>query len=126
MSKINIKHIKHLNNEYLRGLDFYLQELGFLQERLEEVAKGNTGAEASEGIEHFQNQLIIHRDYIEELRHLIHANNKRMEEQLQQTWVFVDEKTADEHQALNEQYLIEEKMFNEMRHEFNRFAAKWL
>jgi len=38
MSQINIKHVANLDNESLRGLDFYEQELGVLQERLDEIA----------------------------------------------------------------------------------------
>ncbi|MDB5134991.1 MAG: hypothetical protein JWP37_1594 [Mucilaginibacter sp.] len=126
MSQINIKHIANLNSESLRGLAFYEQELGFLQERLDEISGDNTGKEVSEKVEHFGNQLIIHKDVIDELKHLIHANNKSMGSQLHHTDVFVDRNSADEHQQLNEKYGTEEKMFNDFRYEFNRFAAKWM
>lgn len=126
MSQINIKHITNLNSESLRGLSFYEHELGVLLERLDEIAGDNTGKDVSEKVEHFQNQLIIHNEVIDELKHLIHANNKGMELQLHHTDVFVDLGTADEHRQLNEKYLTEEKMLNDLRHEFNRFAAEWM
>ena len=126
MSQTNIKHIASLNSESLRGLAFYEQELGFLQERLDELAGDNTGEEVSQKVGHFQNQFIIHKEAIDELKHLIHANNKSMELQLHHTDVFVDQDTANEHRRLNEKYLTEEKMFNDLRHEFNRFAAEWM
>lgn len=126
MSQINIKHFKNLNSDCLRGLEFYTQELGILQERLEEIARDNTGKEASEGIEHFQNQFIIHREKIDELKHLLHVNDKNIEADLLKTEVFVDESIADTHRNLYQGYLTEEKIFNELRHEFNRFAAKWM
>jgi len=126
MSQINIKHIAHLNNECLRGLEFYQHELGFMEKRLEEISKDNTGKEASEGVEHFQNNFIIHRDHIAELRHLVHLNDKKIEAQVLDTGVFVNENTANEHQEIYESYLTEQKLFNEMRQDFNRFAAKWM
>jgi hypothetical protein len=126
MSQINIKHFANLNNECLRGLEFYQHELGFMEKRLEEVAKDNTGKEVLEGIEHFQNNFIIHSNYIGELKHLLHINDKTMERQLIGTGVFVTEDTANEHQELYQDYLTEEKLFNDLRHEFNRFAAKWM
>jgi hypothetical protein len=126
MNQINVKHITNLNSESLRGLDFYKQELGFLQERLDEIAADNTGKEVAEKIEYFQNQLIIHRRAVDELRHLIKGNNKSIERQLAETDAFVSEYTAVEHQKLNDQYLTEEKLFSEMRHDFNRFAAEWM
>jgi len=126
MSQINIKHFANLNNECLRGLEFYQHELGFMEKRLEEIAKDNTGKEACEGIEHFQNNFIIHRDHIAELKHLVHVNDRTMEKQLIDTGVFVTEDTANEHDGIYEDYLTEEKLFNDLRHEFNRFAAKWM
>ncbi|MGZ3749874.1 MAG: hypothetical protein ACXVAU_01285 [Mucilaginibacter sp.] len=126
MSQINIKQIKNLHNDWLRGLEFYEQETGIIQNRLDEIAADNTGKEASEEIEHFQNQLLIHRNAIDELKHLIHVNSMDLENQLIKTGVFVDERSALEHDQLNEKYITEEQLFNQMRHEFNQFAARWM
>jgi hypothetical protein len=126
MTQINIKHIANLNNDCLRGLEFYKQELGILQERLDEIAAANTGKEVMEQVEHFQNQFIIHKNAIEEIAHDVNCNNESIEKQLLKTEVFVSVETATAHQNIHEQYQTEEKIFNELRHEFNRFAAKWL
>ncbi len=126
MKQINIEHVGNLHTEWFRGLDFYGLELNFMQERLDEVASGNTGREASERIDYFQNEIIIHRNFIDELRHYIHENVKKMGNELLKTKVFVDENVAAEHEKLHEQYLTEEKMIKDLRQEFNRFAAEWL
>ncbi|MGZ3757247.1 MAG: hypothetical protein ACXVAY_07545 [Mucilaginibacter sp.] len=126
MTKINIKHITNLNNDCLRGLAFYQQELDILRGRLEEIAADNTGRIVAEKVEHFQNQFMIHSYYIDELKHLIHANDKAIESELVKTSVFVNEEIADKHDQLVDKYHTEEKIFNELRHEFNRFAAEWM
>ena len=126
MSQINIKHIANLNNDCLRGLEFYNQELNILQERLEEIAADNTGKEVSQQVEHFQNQFLIHRNYFDNLKHLVQTNDKSIEAQLIKTNVFVNENTALEHENIYQQYLNEEKIFNDLRHEFNKFAARWM
>ena len=126
MNKINIEHFKNLNSDCLRGIEFYKQELGILNTRLEEIAGGNTSRDIAQGIEHFQNQFIIHREQLDELRHRLNANEHAMSVQLQKSPVFVDESMATEHQILFDHYRTEEKLFNEMRHEFNQFAAKWM
>lgn len=123
---INIKHIKNLNNEGLRGIAFYQQELGILQERLQEVAGDNTAREVQEKVEHFQNQFLIHGNWLEELKHDIHANDEDIEAELLLTGTMVSEAAAAEHSRIHERYLEEEKIFNELRHEFNRFAAEWM
>ncbi|MGN6180913.1 MAG: hypothetical protein ACTHNW_17150 [Mucilaginibacter sp.] len=126
MKKVNVKHIRHLNSESLRALDFYNQELSFLQERLEEIASDNTAKEVQEKVEYFQNQLLIHQSAIDELKNLITTNNRRLELELLKTDPFVDEPLAKEHKNLYSDYKTEEKLFNDLRHEFNRFAAEWM
>jgi hypothetical protein len=126
IKQVNIKHISNLHNEWLRGLEFYGQELFILQERLDEIATDNTGKEVLVKIDYFQNEIIIHQNAIDELKHLIHANIKKIEQQLLKTELFVEENTAIEHEQLGEQYETEEKMINDLRHEFNRFAAEWM
>ena len=126
MEQININHIANLNSDFLRGIEFYKQELNILQKPLEEIAADNTGKEIAQQIEHFQNQFLIHSNYLDEIKHRIKADIKSMEQQLHKTHVFVTEGTAVEFDNVNDQYITEEKIFNELRHEFNRFAAKWM
>jgi len=95
-------------------------------ERLEEIAADNTAKELSEKVEHFQNQFLIHGSYLDELNRHIHANDKNIEEKLLRTKVFVSESIAAEHKHIHEQHQTEEKMFNDLRHEFNRFATEWM
>lgn len=123
---INIKHIKNLNNDGLRGIAFYKQELGILQERLQEVAADNTAREVQEKVDHFQNQFLIHGNCLDELKHDIHANDQAIEAELLLTGDLVSEGTATEHKSIHERYVDEEKIFNGLRQEFNRFAAEWM
>lgn len=123
---VNIKHIKNLNNDVLRGIAFYKQELGILQERLQEIAGDNTVPEVQEQVEHFQNQFLIHSDFLEKIKDDIHDNDQLIEANLLQTNTTVAASTAAAHDKIHERYLDEEKIFNDLRHEFNRFAAKWM
>lgn len=123
---VNIKHIKNLNNDALRGILFYKQELSILQERLQEVAADNTAKEVQQQVDHFQNQLLIHSKYLDELKHDIQVNDQDIEAELLVTGTMVSEGVAGEHARIHERYVNEEKLFNELRHEFNRFAADWM
>ena len=126
MKQINIKQINDLHNDALRGLAFYKQELTILQERLEEIAADNTNVEVLEKVDHFQNQFIIHQRYIDDLMHDIRKNLKHIEEEVVTTSGFFGESNFTENEYLYEQFVTEEKIFNELRHEFNRFAAQWM
>jgi hypothetical protein len=126
MKQVNIKHIDNLHNDAIRALDFYWQELIIIRHRLEEIAADNTGHEVALQVEHFQNELTIHNEQIDELRHAFHENREKLEGQLVETDGFADKSSFEENEELYERYVTEEKMFNELRHEFNRFAAKWM
>jgi hypothetical protein len=126
MKKINVKHVQNLHNEALRGLQFYKEEMNILQHRLEEITKDNTHIEVMRNVEHFQNQLIIQRNNMDELRHTIHEHLGLITHQLEKTSYFVSENADEAQTKLYEQYLSLELRINELRHEFNRFAAKWM
>ena len=126
MKEINIKHISNLHSDALRGLEFYEQELAIMQKRLEEIAGDNTGNEVSVNIEHFQNQFLIQNNNIDELKHKIKQNLKTIESQVMSSAGFVDQDSMSLNADLYDQYLTEEKIVNDIRHEFNRFASKWM
>jgi hypothetical protein len=126
MKEINIKHISNLHSDALRGLDFYKQEIGILKKRLEEIASDNTGREVAESIEHFQNQFLIQINNIDDLKHRINENIKAIENQVKNSAGFLDQNSADENAGLYDEYLTEEKIINDIRQDFNRFASKWM
>ena len=126
MKNTNINHLHHLRNEVLRGLAFYEDELRIVQERLEGIASDNTHREVMEGVEHFQNQLIIQRNNIDELKHEVNVHLDRLKEQLTNSPDFAGETLATANTALYNKYIEVEKTINALRQEFNRFAAKWM
>lgn len=126
MNEINIKHVSNLHSDAVRNLEFYEQELIILQKRLEEIAKDNTGHEVAVNIERFQNQFLIQNNNIDELKHKIRENLKNIEQQVMSSAGFVDQDAMSLNADLYEQYLSLEKIVNEIRHEFNRFASKWM
>ena len=126
MKHINIKHITNLHSDALRGMDFYDQELNILQERLTEIAGKNTAIEVQERVDHFQNQFIIHSSVVNLLRQALHDNSKKIKMEVHELAGFVDAGDIEENEDLYGDYLTEEKIFNELRHEFNRFAAEWM
>lgn len=126
MNEINIKHVSNLHSDAVRNLEFYEQEFTILQKRLEEIAKDNTGHEVAVNIERFQNQFLIQNNNIDELKHKIRENLKNIEQQVKSSAGFVDQDAMSLNADLYEQYLSLEKIVNEIRHEFNRFASKWM
>jgi len=126
MKKISIKHLNNVHGDSIRGLDFYAETLEILKERLNEIAKANTGKETMIGIEHFQNLFIIHQDKIEVLKHHLLKNIEMLAGEIKDTKGFIEQSVFEKNEELQAEYLREVDLFEEMRHEFYRFAAEWM
>lgn len=126
MKKTSIKHLTFAHHACLRGLEFYEIEIRFLQERLEEIAADNTSREVAEQVEHFQNQLIIHQEQIDILKHRVKENLDKLATDIKLSENFIQETTVTEANKIASDYQDEENMFNEMRRFFSRFATQWM
>ena len=125
MSRISVTHIGHAQQGWLRGLDFYKQELEILKPRLTEIAGKNTAKNTGIQVEHFENQICLQKDHIDGLRHKINALTSGMAEQAQENdgAGYVDQQFSTEYDGLEGQYAMVEKLVNELRHEFNKFSS---
>ena len=127
MKRISITHINNAHNDWLRALDFYKQEIAILKGRLTEIAGKNTGAEVMPKIEHYENQFIVQRDNIDRLIHDTGLNVASAGKEAQDSSAgYIDATLVIQHTILQERYRQEEKIINELRHEFNQFAAEWM
>ena len=115
-----------LHSDALRSLDFYKQDIKILRNRLEEITADNTRREVAVMIEHFQNQFLIQQNNIDELKHKLHDNLSNIQNQVMEYAGFISETSSAENVDLYDQYLTIEKLVNEIRQEFNRFASKWM
>ncbi len=126
-TQTSIKHFTNEHNDWLRCLGFYKDEMQILKGRLTEVGGKNTGNEATSKLNHFENEIAIQITNIDTLRHDINNNLEKIAAQLTNaTAGYVDIALVDKHNALREAYYTQEKIINELRYEFNRFAAKWM
>lgn len=126
MSKTSITHLDNEHNDWLRALDFYKQECNILKERLTEVAGKNTGNEVGRMSEQFESRIKIQITNIDALRHNINENLHNISEDAKNSAGHVEQKLIEKHEELREQFVTEEKLIAELRHELNRFAAKWM
>jgi predicted nuclease with TOPRIM domain len=118
---------QHLENQdWLKRLDFYKEELNILKERLQEVTSKNTNADFLKSVEHFQNQFLIQRNHVDELAHQIKANENALVKEIEHNPVAVDHRKVESHDAETDFMTFFEKNFAELRAQFNVFLAKWM
>jgi predicted nucleic acid-binding Zn-ribbon protein len=95
-----------------------------LEIRLVEIVKKNNSKEVMAGVEHFQNQFIVQRNNIDELQHSIHEHDEKVAAAAQAHGNKMESTRVENHKNLKEQMDIFEKIFNELRHEYNQFLSK--
>ena len=113
-------------NSHLRSLDFYKQELKYLQKRLADIVKKNTDNEILAQAEQFQNQFIITKDSLDVLNHTVKAQLKVVEKYIKAKPTHFDEKTIEGSSKFSQSIHNTEKEFASLKLRFNKFLAKYL
>lgn len=126
MSYTTVAHCGTDHQQWLKAIDFYDNELDILEDRLAEVATKNNGQEAMKGVEHFQNQFIIQRNTIDELRHYIHEHEDNVLKDVKAHAGHIETQQVKNHDALKEEFNGFEKVINELRDEFKLYLTKWM
>lgn len=119
---IETLHAEH--KEWLGKLDFYKDEIVIMRTRLEEIASKNTAKEILAQVEHFQNQLIVQKENIDEIRHAIKDHENYLENRVTENATASDQRQVHDHPKMRENVNGFEKTFNALRHEFNEFLSK--
>lgn len=122
--KIYELHEEH--KEWLNNLAFYKDEIKVMQNRVSEVASKNSSPDVLKQIEHFQNQLIIQRNNIDELCHSIKDHENYLENRVNENPTAVDHRKVNDHPKMRDSYSSFDKVFNELRKELNEFLTKWM
>ena len=122
--KIFTQHAEHV--EWRSKLKFYNDEISILRHRLDEIVSKNTGDDALKQVEHFENQLIIQKNNIDELNHLINVDEDSLNHEVLKNPVAVDHRKVHYHAEEKDAIESFEKNFNELRSEFKLFAMKYM
>jgi predicted RNase H-like nuclease (RuvC/YqgF family) len=125
-SKASIYSQHGENTEWTNKLNFYKDEIKILTGRLEEITSKNSSTEVLAQVEHFQNQFIIQRNNIDEALHAVKMDEEELQEEVKSNPVAVDHRSVEYHAKEKEMVDSFEKNFNDLRDEFNEFAAKWM
>jgi len=126
MQTTSIKNVSHNHEEWKNALGFYKDELNVFKHRLTEVASKNTAKETMQLVEHFQNQFLIQHENIDILRHDINEHLIRMAKEVQLHAGHIDKDEVPVHFLLKERFENEQKVFTDLKEEFQQFLSKVL
>jgi len=124
--KTSLHHLHDVYQSAIRSLEFYKEELQYLQKRLADIIAANTKQEVLGLAEHFQNEFIISADNIGELKARISKSLQHTEALIVQKPEHIDEKSVADLGIYSRDLHVIEKSFAGMKHEFNIFLAKYL
>jgi hypothetical protein len=124
MKTKSIADLHSENKEWIGKLDFYKDEIIIMRNRLEEIASKNTSKEILAQVEHYQNQLIVQKENIDEMRHVIKDHENYLENRVVESVTASDQRHVHDHPKMRENINGFEKVFNELRHDFNGFLSK--
>ena len=114
------------NSEWISKLKFYTDEISIIKNRLEDLVAKNNKSEVLAQVERFQNQMIIQKNNIDEITHVVKLNEEALQTEIKNNPIAVDHRKAEYHNKEKEAVESFEKNFNEIRGEFKTFAAKWM
>ncbi len=114
------------HQEIAHLLDFYNSELTFLENKLSEVVKRNTGKEALSEAEHFQNQFIIQRKTLEELTERLKKNKHFTYLQSADHAGKIDNRLLTDINTIEQEVHIFEKIIYDLRANYKKFLIRWI
>ena len=120
--KIEVLHAEH--REWLNKIDFYQDDLKIMRHRLEEIASRNTNKSLLAQVEHFQNQFVIQRNELDEMKHAIHQSESNIAENISQNGTAVNRRSMPDDQTMRDRMAQFEKLFLQLRVELMSFLAK--
>ncbi|MEI8116589.1 MAG: hypothetical protein WCH03_03530 [Flavobacteriia bacterium] len=125
-TKANIYNQHSENQDWLKSLEFYKEEITILKKRLEEVTVKNNAPEFLKDVEHYQNQFIVQRNNIDELAHSIKMNEKEIVKEVNTNPIAVEHRKVESHEPEADFLGYFEKNFATLRTDYNKFLSKWM
>lgn len=113
--------MKSEQNEWLNRLSFYKDEIGQLNSHLGKVAVSGSENGTMAGVEHFQNQLIRQKEVLDIIRHDIKQHENLIQAIERESAPEPAEGIQSIHSTQREKLDQFEKIFHELRGEFNLF-----
>lgn len=122
--KIYTQHEENI--DWMNRVLFYYDELKIMQKRLSEIASKNTSKDLLANVEHFQNQMIVQKNNLDELKHAINISNDEISREIKNNTTAVDHRSMKDHSEIRESIASFEKNFTSLKGEFNTLISKWM
>lgn len=124
MKRTSVTELSAAHAQWLKGLEFYRDEISILEKRLQERCPPQGHLRHAADIEHYQNQCILQRNLIDELRHAIREHASHFGHAVSTNEGKWGTSADNGHASLQERYLDFERQVNALRHSFYQFLTQ--
>jgi hypothetical protein len=124
--KLHISRISNEHTDWNRGAAFYLDELNILNHRLQDFAVLYFNDDAKAQVEHFQNQFIVQRNNLEEMKKKIKMHEHHLSKDTIEHAQHLTKETLAEHDNLRIEYMDLIKIVVELKNNFYKFLATYM
>ena len=114
------------NVEWSKKIAFYKDEAKIMKERVAEIASKNSSKDILAQVEHFQTQLIVQQNNMDEIKHQINLCEDELIKNISKNSTAVDHRHIADHTKERDNINAFEKTFNQLRKELNVFVGQWL
>ena len=120
--------IPKLHVEYqlwMNELNFYKEEICIFERHLEDLINDTDDVVAAAQVEHFQNQFIVQKEVIDEVRHKLNVSEKQLAGFVKAvSGMSLDSFKMDNHPKLREEMMTFRKIYTELKNDFRQFEAE--
>jgi hypothetical protein len=107
-------------------LNFYKNELGIFETRLEDMVKRDMPKEMYRELERFQNKFIRQKEVVDNLKNQIHKYDDALRGLKDTKRMDKDSNHVKFHKKLEDDFRINRKLYFETREDFNKYLERWL
>lgn len=117
-------HFEHL--QWLGELEFWKDELKSFNNRLAELANRWSNKDVLAQLEHFQNQFILHGEFIDNQEKLIHAHETNMADHDKKEEMVINTGLAKNHLDIRDRMQDQRKIYANLKKDFYKFLSKYM
>jgi len=117
-------HFEH--QQWLGELEFWKDELKSFNNRLAELANRWSNKDVLAQLEHFQNQFILHGEFIDNQEKLIHAHETNMADHDKKGQMVINTGLAKNHLNIRDRMQDQRKIYADLKKDFYKFLSKYM
>ena len=115
----------HFNDiQWKKELSFFADEIQVWKRRLGEVSAKNTHQQIKMTVSHFENQFIIYKDLIDELKHEIQVREDLLAKELKNNPIAYEHRSTNLYMELKGKMDMFLKLYTELKQSFQKFLAE--